>query len=301
MEDGCMEPATIVYMIFLAFVTGFIYSLLAIGINFVLNVVKIINWAMGEFYLIGGYIQYYLITLLLGPSLWWLAIMLSMGSVAIMGAVYQKVLLKPMYSESGEKKEEFATIITIITSVLIINFLAWALGPTYHAPPPYLGIIDIFGMTIDGNKIIALFSTIVIIAVFLLATRYTWTGKGLRACAQNRVAAESVGMDLRKYDMIAFAIGVAFAAAAGALLASVYPLTAQSGKISTMKGFQIIVIGGVGSITGGWVGGILLALVEAIASILFISSYRDIYGFIFMLLILLIKPTGLFGEKQREA
>ena len=296
-----MEPATLFHMIFLAFVTGFIYSLLAIGINFVLNVVKIINWAMGEFYLIGGYVQYYLITLLLGPSFWWLAIMLSMASVALIGAVYQKFLLKPMYSESGEKKEEFATIITIITSVLIINFLAWFLGPTYHAPPSYWGIVNFFGMTIDGNKIIALFSTIIIIAVFLVATRYTWTGKGLRACAQNRMAAESVGMDLRKYDMIAFAIGVAFAAAAGALLAAVFPLTAQSGKISTMKGFQIIVIGGVGSIMGGLVGGVLLALIEAIASVLFISSYRDIYGFIFMLVILLVKPTGLFGEKQREA
>ncbi|NHJ15114.1 MAG: branched-chain amino acid ABC transporter permease [Candidatus Thorarchaeota archaeon] len=296
-----MDPATIFHMIFLAFVTGFIYSLLAIGINFVLNVVKIINWAMGEFYLIGGYVQYYLITLLLGPSLWWVAILLSMSSVALLGALYQKFLLKPMYSESGEKKEEFATIITIITSVLIINFLAWALGPTYHAPPAYWGIVSFFGMTIDGNKIIALFSTIAIIVVFLIATKYTWTGKGLRACAQNRVAAESVGMDLRKYDMIAFAIGVAFAAAAGALLASVFPLTAQSGKISTMKGFQIIVIGGVGSIMGGLVGGILLAMIEAIASVLFISSYRDIYGFVFMILILLVKPTGLFGEKQREA
>ncbi len=288
-------------MIFLAFVTGFIYSLLAIGINFVLNVVKVINWAMGEFYLIGGYIQYYLITLFLGASLWWLAILITMASVGLLGALYQKFLLKPMYSESGEKKEEFATIITIITSVLIINFLAWALGPTYHATPSYLGIVDFFGMTIDGNKIIALFCTILIIVGFLIYTKYTWTGKGLRACAQNRVAAESVGMDLRKYDQIAFAIGVSFAAAAGALLAGVFPLTAQSGKISTMKGFQIIVIGGVGSIMGGLIGGILLAMIEAIASVVINSSYRDIYGFIFMLLILLVKPTGLFGEKQREA
>jgi branched-chain amino acid transport system permease protein len=300
MERGAMDLSIFFHMIFLAFVTGFIYSLLAIGINFVLNVVKIINWAMGEFYLIGGYIQYYLITLLVGPSLWWLAVMLSMASVAIIGALYQRFLLKPMYSESGEKREEYATIITIITSVLIINFLAWFLGPTYHAPPAYWGIINFFGMTVDGNKVIALFSTIIIIAIFLLATKYTWTGKGLRACAQNRVAAESVGMDLRKYDQIAFAIGVSFAAAAGALLASVYPLMAQSGKISTMKGFQIIVIGGVGSITGGLVGGILLAMIEALASVLFISSYRDIYGFIFMLLILLVKPTGLFGEQHRE-
>lgn len=296
-----MDLQILFHMIFLAFVTGFIYSLLAIGINFILNVVKIVNWAMGEFYLIGGYIQYYLITLFLGPSLWWVAIMLSMASVAAMGAIYQRFLLKPMYSETGEKKEEFATIITIMTSVLIINFLAWSLGPTYHAPPAYWGVVSFFGMTIDGNKIIALFSTIAIIAIFLIATKHTWTGKGLRACAQNRVAAESIGMDLRKYDMIAFAIGVAFAAGAGALLAAVFPLTAQSGRISTMKGFQIIVIGGVGSIIGGLVGGILLSLVEAIASVLFISSYRDIYGFIFMILILLFKPTGLFGEKQREA
>ena len=109
-----MDLEIFLHMIFLAFVTGFIYSLLAIGINFVLNVVKIINWSMGEFYLIGGYIQYYLITLLLGLSLCWLGIMLSMASVAIMGAIYQRFLLKPMYSESGEKKEEYATIITII-------------------------------------------------------------------------------------------------------------------------------------------------------------------------------------------
>ncbi|MBD3159085.1 MAG: hypothetical protein GF309_09880 [Candidatus Lokiarchaeota archaeon] len=289
------------HLILLALVTGFVYSLLAIGINFVLNVVKIINWSMGEFYLLGGYVQYYVITLLLGPSLWWIAVPISMGTIAGVGAVYQRFVMKPMYSEGGEQKEEFATIITIITSIIIVNSLAMIFGAVYHAPPSYLGRIEFFGFTFDGNKIIALFSTIVIIALFFAGTKYTWTGKGLRACAQNRVAAKSAGIDVRKYDQIAFAIGVALAAGAGALLATVFPLTAQSGKISTMKGFQIIVIGGIGSILGGLVGGILLALFETTMSIVLESAYRDIYGFILMLIILLIRPQGLFGEIHREA
>jgi len=284
----------------LGVILGLIYCLMALGISFIFSVMKMINWAMGGFYMIGGYATYLTITLLVGPNLWYIAILISMAVVFIVGIVFQTILLKPMYSEIGERKAEYATIVTIAAAILMKNLIAVAVGPRFMTPPPYYPSQTVLGVPVDGTKIMALISTLFILIVFYIILKKTWTGRALLASAQNRLAAQVAGIDVEQMDKLAFGVGVAFAGAAGGLLAPVFPLYAGVGDISTLKGFVIIVIGGVGSLAGSVIGALMLGIVETLGGVLISSSFRDVYGFVAMVLILLLRPTGLLGEKTRE-
>jgi len=119
--------------------------------------------------------------------------------------------------------------------------------------------------------------------------------------SQNRIGIQTAGINVRRLDEIAFGIGVGLAAAAGALLAPVFLVWAESGSVPTMKGFEIIVIGGLGSIPGSIIAALLLGLIESLGSVYISSVYRDLFGFVFLILILVFRPNGLFGERERLA
>src|SRR5262249_13076989 len=128
----------------------------------------------------------------------------------------------------------------------------------------------------------------------------TWIGRALRGAAQNRVGIQTAGVDVLRLDMVAFGVGVALAAAAGALLAPDFLVYPENGSISTFKGFEIIVIGGLGSILGR-VAGVLLGVIEALGSVFISAAYKDLYGFLLLIALLVFRPTGLFGERERTA
>jgi branched-chain amino acid transport system permease protein len=139
------------------------------------------------------------------------------------------------------------------------------------------------------------------ITMFVLFIKRTAWGRALQGVAQSRIGAQTAGIAVRGVDRLAFGLGCALSAAAGALLAPVYMVYPTCGSLSTMKGFEILIIGGVGSIPGSLVGGLLLAAAENIGAMAVSPIFYDMYGFIVLLVILAIKPTGLFGEKRREA
>ena len=144
-------------------------------------------------------------------------------------------------------------------------------------------------------------------AVFLVSfimvavLRYTWYGLALRATSQSRVGVQTAGIDVLRVDRVAFGIGVALAGLAGALLAPVFLVFPTNGLITTVKGFEIVVIGGLGSIPGALIAGVMLGLIESFGAAFVDSAYQNIYGFGLVLLILVLKPNGLFGERGREA
>ena len=145
----------------------------------------------------------------------------------------------------------------------------------------------------------ALIATVVLLALFAVVIKRTWVGRALRGSAQNRVGIQTAGIDVLRLDMVAFGVGVALAAAAGALLAPDFLVYPENGAISTFKGFEIIVIGGLGSLLGSIVGGVLLGVIEALGSVFLSAAYKDLYGFLLLLLLLVFRPTGLFGERER--
>jgi branched-chain amino acid transport system permease protein len=280
---------------------GVLYALMALGITFIYSIVKTINWAMGEFYMIGSYLQFLAVHFLLGPRWWWLAAILSAAGTFLVGLILEPILLKPMYARPMQRRDEYATVVTIAL-LLMLRSLAVALGgPNQYRPQSDLPVVWIGPLPQEGARVAAVVCALLALAVFWLVINRTWVGLALRAAAQNRVAVETSGVDVYRLDAIAFAAGVALAGFAGALLAPLFMVFPTNGAVTTVKGFEIIVIGGLGSIAGALIGGLALGLVESLGAAFISSPYQNAYGFLLVILVLLLKPNGLFGERGREA
>ena len=281
---------------------GAMYALMAIGITFIAGIMKMINWSMGEFYMIGSYVQYNVITRYVGPDRWWLALPLAMLSVFLLGLLIQRVLLAPMLRYSDAHRFEYATIITIALSVLFQNLAIILAGPYQLSPPSYLPTVMLggLGISLNGSRLAGAIGAAVILAVFYVFVKHTMVGLSFLGAAQNRLGAQTAGIRLARVDMIAFGIGVALAAAAGALLAPVFLVYPTNGVISTVKGFEIIVIGGLGSLPGAVIAAFGLALIESLGSFYIDPRYQDVYGFAFLVAFLIFRPWGLFGERERR-
>jgi branched-chain amino acid transport system permease protein len=280
---------------------GVIYALMALGITFIYSIVKMINWAMGEFYMIGSFVQYGLVVYFLGPDLWWVAVPLSAATVFLLGILLEPILIKPMFTRGIERRDDYATVVTIALLLLLRN-LATALGGPYQRNPgSTLPTVMIGPLPESGARFAAFLCTLATLALFYVLMKRTWLGLALRAAAQSRIGAETAGVDIQRLDQVAFGIGVALAAVAGALLAPVFFVFPTNGIVTTVKGFEIIVIGGLGSIPGALVAGVLLGVVESLGTAFISSPYQNAYGFLLVLLVLLIRPTGLFGERVRQA
>jgi branched-chain amino acid transport system permease protein len=296
-----VDPLLVSQYVLAGLVIGVIYSLMALSITFIYSIMKMINWAMGEFFMIGSYVQYVLIVSVVGPARWWLALPVAMGSVFLLGVVIQRVLLRPMYVGMIERRDEYATIVTIALMIFFRNLAIVLGGPNQYAPPDYARGVTLGTLPLSGNRFVALIGTAVLLGLFLLVIKTTWIGRALRGAAQNRVGIQTAGVDVLRLDMVAFGVGVALAAGAGALLAPDFLVYPENGSVSTFKGFEIIVIGGLGSIAGSLVGGLLLGVIEALGSVFLSAAYKDLYGFLLLIVLLVFRPTGLFGERERLA
>jgi len=280
-------------------VIGVIYSLMALGITFIYSIMKMINWSMGEFYMIGSYVQYFLLASVLGWDRWYLALPLAMAGVFVLGLVVQRFLLRPMYVGGVERRDEYATVMTIALMVLFRNLAIVLGGPNQYSPRDYAKPTTLLTLPLSGNRFVALVGALVLLGLFYLLVTRTWVGRALRGAAQNRIGIQTAGIDVLRLDMLAFGVGVAMAAAAGALLAPDFLVYPENGAISTFKGFEIIVIGGLGSILGSVVGGVLLGVIEALGSVFVSPAYKDLYGFLLLIALLVMRPNGLFGERER--
>jgi branched-chain amino acid transport system permease protein len=237
----------------------------------------------------------------LGPRWWWLAAIISAGGTFLVGVLLEPILIKPMYDRPMQRRDDYATVVTIAL-LLMLRSLAVALGgPNQDRPESDLPVMWVGPLPQEGARVAATVCALLALALFWLVIKKTWVGLALRAAAQNRVAAQTSGVDIFRLDAVAFGIGVALAGLAGALLAPLFMVFPTNGAVTTVKGFEIIVIGGLGSIPGALVGGLLLGLVESLGAAFISSPYQNVYGFLLVILVLLLKPDGLFGERGREA
>ena len=280
---------------------GVLYALMALGITFIYSIMRMINWAMGEFYMIGSYLQYMLVAWALGPELWWLAILISTAGVFVLGLVVQWGLIKPIFRKPPELRDDYATVVTLALLLFLRSVATGLAGPNQFTPGATLPIVMVGPMPLAGARVAAFLFALAALAIFWAVLRYTWYGLALRAASQSRVGVQTAGIDVLTVDRIAFGIGVALAGLAGALLAPVFLVFPTNGLITTVKGFEIVVIGGMGSIPGALIAGVLLGLMESFGAAFVDSAYQNIYGFILVIAILVLRPTGLFGERGREA
>jgi len=171
-----VDPVLVSQYVLSGVVIGLIYSLMALGITFIYGIMKMINWGMGEFYMLGSYAQYALIATLLGPRRWWLALPLAMGAVFVLGLIIQRLLLRPMFVGVVERRDEYATIVTIAMMVFFRNLAIVVGGPNQYAPGDYAKPTRLGPLPISGNRFVALIATLVLLGLFYLVVKHTAIG-----------------------------------------------------------------------------------------------------------------------------
>jgi branched-chain amino acid transport system permease protein len=284
-------------------IIGVFYALMAIGLSLIFGILKIVNFAHGEFYMVGAY-AYTLGAVRLDMSPW-LALPLAFATGAVLGLVVERLLMRPLYTGYASwnlKRDEYAVIVTFALSILLVNLVDKFVGPYGFRGPALVGIPRIYlgPVIISGHRLFAVLSAIATILMVLLAVRYSYWGRQIRAVAQNRLGASLAGIDPARVSAMVFALAAGLAAMSGALLANIFNPTPDVGAFPAAKSYVIVVLGGMGSVPGAILGSLLLGVLESFGGVYISYQYRDAYGLILLVLVLLLRPQGLFGEKSRE-
>jgi branched-chain amino acid transport system permease protein len=275
---------------------GFIYALMGLGLALLSGVMRIINFAHGEFYMIGGYMAYYSMTLLGLP--FYLAVPVAMGIVFIIGAIFEKLLLSPIHVKGIEKPMDYALIMTFAVLLFFRKLAAMVFGPFYRKPPDYIpGEFHILGVKLSGTMILSGIVSALLIIGLSVFLKKTWRGRSWRAITQSNKGAKINGVDIGRESWIACGTACAMAGAAGALVAPIFLVSPHSGGPPLIKAYEVMAIGGLGSLPGSLVAGLMLGVTETLGAFYISSAYRDAIGFILMGLFLLFRPQGLFGQK----
>lgn len=278
-------------------IIGCIYGLMALGLTLIFGVLKVVNFAHGEFYMLGAYISY-VVTQMLGlhPIL---GIIIAIFAVFIIGAFLEKALLTPIHENKVERKDEYALLITFGLSIFLINAALVVFGPYQMSSTPLSsGVFELGVISVGSGRIYAVIIAIIFMGITLFIINKTWLGTALRAISQDRETSTIVGIDAKMLGSIAFGIGAAMAGAAGALLAPVFLIFPIMGVVPAIKSFVIIVLGSMGSIKGAIYGALMLGIIESLGVYFLSPSYRDAYSFLLLILILVFRPNGLFGGTQ---
>ena len=274
-------------------VIGIIYALTALGVSLVVGIMNVINFAHGEFYILAGYFSFlFSHTLGLDPMV---AMVLSVGAVFVFGVVVEYTLIRPTYGD-----ELYSLILTFILSIVLQSAYLLIFGPYPNKPPNWVkGATDVFGLFMYGNqRLAALFAGIAVIALFFAMLKLTWFGRMIRAASQDREMAELNGINTRRLNMLSFGLGCALAAAAGVILSPVFPVTPTAGVPVALTAFVCVVLGGMGSMWGCVAGGLILGLVENLGAAYVSSGYKHVFMFVILILVLLVRPSGLFGRSE---
>ncbi|HEX5998295.1 MAG TPA: branched-chain amino acid ABC transporter permease [Hyphomicrobiaceae bacterium] len=284
-------------------IIGVFYALMAIGLSLIFGILKVVNFAHGEFYMVGAY-AYTLSALMLGLSPW-LALPLAFVVGLAVGVVVERLLMRPLYSSYaswGSMRDEYAVIVTFALSIFLINVVDKVVGPFAYRGPPLVNIsrITIGPILISGHRLIAAVVAVAVIVVVALAIRYSYWGRQIQAVSQNRLGASLAGIDTAKASAIVFALAGGLAAVSGALLANIFNPTPDVGVFPAIKSYVIVVLGGMGSVPGSILASLVLGVLESFGGVYISYQYRDTFGLVILILFLLFRPQGLFGEKARD-
>jgi branched-chain amino acid transport system permease protein len=284
-------------------IIGVFYALMAIGLSLIFGILKIVNFAHGEFYTVGAY-AYTLVALALGVPPW-LALPFAFLVGIGLGLVVERLLMRPLYSGYASwsvMKDEYAVIVTFGLSLLLINLIDKIVGPYAYKGPPLLDItrIALGPVLISGHRLVAAVIGIGVIVTVALTVRYSYRGRQIQAVAQNRLGASLAGIDPARASAIVFALAGGLAAVSGALLANIFNPTPDVGVFPAVKSYVIVVLGGMGSLPGAITASLVLGVLESFGGVYVSYQYRDTFGLVILILVLLFRPQGLFGERSRE-
>lgn len=269
---------------------GCVYALIAIGLTMIFGVMNIANFAHGEFYMLGGFLAFYLVSLL-GFN-YFLALPVAVALVVALAVVLQHALFRRL----RDAPVMTTTVVTIGLSLLLENMalLFWGAQPQVVPTPFDTKPLSFFGIYTSPLYLFSIAVTAALIVLGHLVIQRSLMGKAMRATFQNKEASALVGVRIDRIYTYAFTFGAGLAAAAGAVLGGFIPVEPSMGGVVTLKAFVVVILGGMGSFIGAIVGGLLLGLAEALGAGYLSTGWKDAIGFFAVILVLLFRPEGLF-------
>ena len=274
--------------------TGGLFALVAVGLTMILGVLDIINFAHGEFLMLGMYLTYWLCTFFnIDP---YLTLILTIPLFFFFGALIQRWLIQPVL----DSPIEIQILLTLGVFFFLQNLALLLFGPHVRSIETgyALHIITIGGVSFSSTRFIMFIFAIVFTTALYIFLKKTDLGKAIRACSEESYGAMLVGINVKRVYMIAFGIGTACAASAGSLALPIYYVDPTIGMTFVLTAFVVVVLGGMGNFMGALIGGFIIGLAEAFGAIILSASLKQIVTFTIFILILLFKPTGLFGTKR---
>ena len=289
-------------------VIGVIYALIAVGVTLIFSILKIVNFAHGDLYMLGGYCAYFVIEGLGFPPL--AAMGVAMAALFAGAIVLERLMLTPLYSDVTERKDEYGLIVTFGLAYFLRNTAVIAFGPFPLKPPSFIpGIQRIGNVIVTNDRLVAGGVGLALIGALLYFMRRTIWGQALDAVSQSRDAAAIVGINAQRFNSIAFGIGAALAAAAGALVAPIFSLAPDMGVLPNIHAYVIVILGGIGRVWAVPVASIIFGVIFAgtrfftFPPFSFLSSADRAYARLVIIGLILIglmafRPQGLFGKKE---
>lgn len=278
---------------------GSIYAIIALGYTMVYGIARMLNFAHGDVIMIGSYLVFITVSTMGVPTI--LGIIIAMVVCTLLGMTIEKVAYSPLRNATS-----LAVLITAIgVSYLLQNIALLVFGAnpkSFKSVVPFEPLVLADGqLVITGVSIVAIISGIVIMVCLSLFVNKTKAGCAMKAVSEDRGAAQLMGINVNGTISLTFAIGSALAAIAGVLLCSAYPtLTPYTGSMPGIKAFTAAVFGGIGSIPGAMIGGLLLGVIEILGKAYISSQLADAIVFAVLIIVLLVKPTGILGKTVRE-
>ncbi|MFC0299007.1 branched-chain amino acid ABC transporter permease [Geobacillus jurassicus] len=277
---------------------GSIYALIALGYTMVYGIVRLINFAHGDVFMVGSFVGFYAVTML-GVG-FFPALLLAMAACAVLGMIIERIAYKPLRNAT-----RIAVLITAIGVSLLIEYVTIYLrGAQPEAYPSTLlpdRNLELLGVVISSQSLFILGTSLVLMVLLQFIVHRTKIGKAMRAVSHDAEAARLMGINVDNTISATFAIGSALAGAAGVIFGIYYTkIEPLMGILPGLKAFVAAVLGGIGIIPGAMVGGLLLGVIESLVSGLGYSLWRDGVAFIILILILIFRPAGLFGKNVRE-
>jgi len=277
---------------------GALYGLAAVGLSLVFGVTKFLNVSHGEFLMFGGYASFWLF------ALWrvdpFLSLPLAIVFLLVIGAVFYKLLFGRMVKLAEGAKIQNTLLVGFGLSLILQNMALrlWT-ADTRSITTFYSGAVwTILGVRLPIVRVASMGIALVVIVALQLFLRRTYTGKALRATVENWEAATLMGIDIQRVYLLSFVMGAALAGVAGALVSVGYSIDPTMGMSWTLKSLVVMVLGGLGSITGTFIGGLVLGVTESATGYFLSLTYKEVVGLVLFLLVLIFRPQGLFGTKE---
>ena len=271
---------------------GCFYALMAIGLTIIFGLMDVINFAHGEFYMLSGFLTLFFVAIL--KINWFLSVLMAVAVVFFFGQMCEKLILKPLRDASLLNK----ALSMIGLSFFLKNLIIASVGARSHDVVfPQEGLRLRFGsVSMTYEQVWLMGMTFLVLILLYVLLYWTKRGKAMRATFQNKEAAALMGVDIDKMYSWTFGLGCLLAAVAGSMLGTLYMVYPAMGDIVIIKSFIVAIMGGMGSIPGAICGGFTLGIVESLAAGYISSEYKDVVGFLIVIVLLLARPKGMFGK-----